>query len=186
MIDNSDLLKKVAERKIIRDQLYSDWWNSLSPSRQSAYHNLRTINSDVNAGKPPSKNNNDQVKQAFVTKSAEVTQFILFKCRMLLDLIDQMEDQQGNKITPVGIAIHGTVPVVFVQVGGQETKAGTNLNTVSLVPNFLKDNKQGIIKTSFDPNPFNIPATKPQLFNDSDITTGDWWVDKRFQMTEVD
>jgi len=150
MNEKSDFLKRVEEGIKKRNEAYKAWWEALPEARKNEYTALKVFNSDVERG---------------------AKEYHLKMCRDVLDLISELKPDGENKVVPIGLAIHGTVPVVFVAVGGRD-KRGQNADEV------CKYEKSSVspmhFMATFDTNPFGMMAERHEPIPGMGV---DWRVD---------
>ena len=105
-----DQLKEIAKERVRADEIkFDSWWNKLSEERRTEYGKLRIFSSD----------GGDELK------------YHQRRCRYLLEVISGLKNEEGKMVRPVGLAIHGSYPVVLIQAEGHETPKGESLNVIT-------------------------------------------------------
>lgn len=112
-LDIVKLKEEAARRSEADKQAFNLWWESISQDRQKEYSELSIISSDV-----------------------ENKEYVLRKCRYLLELMSGLESTDRRKFVPVGLAIHGDLPVVYYQAQGHETARWESYKEMTQFPNF--------------------------------------------------
>lgn len=107
-IDITALRAEAQRRSEADKQAFRSWWEGLPQERQKDYDDLKVFSSDN-----------------------ENKEYVLRKCRFALELISSLRSEDGRKVIPVGLAIHGELPVVFIQAQGHETKKWESYNELT-------------------------------------------------------
>lgn len=132
-----------AEMRKRRAEIVKIWWDNLSDEKRDEYEEIRIIGSDEEFSK----------------------ELHLWKCRRLLMLSDKLVNKKGVSACVVkGVAIHGVVPVILVQMEGMETPRHENMNHVEEFSKEVDPHlEQTKYEASFDTAPFGIPAKQKPL-----------------------
>lgn len=136
-----ELMAEVARRTEVDRKAFDAWLANISQERRKKYEELRVFSSDV--------------------KDKE---FVFRKCRFALELVDSLKSDDGRRVLPVGLAIHGTNCVVFIQAEGHETVKGReNFNELVYVP---PDKTGEEVKWFCDVNTdeYGVPTTDAGVF----------------------
>lgn len=138
-----DRLKEIARREEIDLKHFQHWLESMSQKRRESYLDLDLVGSD--------------------NKNKE---YVLRECRFALELIDSMRSDDERKIVSVGIAIHGSCPVVLIQAQGHETISGKeSLNELTEIITFPKEGGENTTYyCSVDTSEYGVPTTDGGLF----------------------
>ena len=150
---DEEFLSRVNEVIETRRQEYRSWWDNLPEERKNVYQNLRVLGSD---------------------ESEKGLNYHLYKCWQLLDIVDRLIDKDEKHVIPKGLSIHGSSPVVLVQIEGQEIPRHQSMNQIwqSEVP--VGGVMTKFSKATFDTTPFGIKSEQPILFSESEIKSQDW------------
>ncbi len=134
-LDIVKLKEEAARRSEADKQAFGLWWNKLSQERQKEYLDLRVFSSDY-----------------------DDKEFVLRKCRYILELMNSLKSADGRRIRPMGLAIHGELPVVFFQAGGHETEVGVSFNSMTHKP-FEKNSEEKFF-SDVDTGEYGIASEK--------------------------
>ena len=130
-----ELLAEATRRREADEKLFQQWMDSLPEERRKKYSELRLIGNELGD-----------------------REYVFRKCRFALELTDTLKSLDGRRVTPVGIAIKGSSPVVLIQAEGHETKAGSdNLKTITHTTE-IKSGGIGWFHCDIDTNEYGLPA----------------------------
>jgi len=115
---------------------YQNWWSNLPETRREEYLKLRTWDSD-------SKGNIESHIQ---------------RCRNVLELISTMESEDHRKIIPLGLAIHGSVPVVFIEPQGHEKPKWESKDEIGQYIDYKTDTPK--FESDINTSEYGLPAKR--------------------------
>lgn len=136
MVDLQEALKRRLEEQ---ETLYQEWLMRLPEEKKLEYLNLKVFGSEYH------------------DKS---TEFHLRRCYRILDKILPMKNANGESVKPVGLAVHGSLPVVYVEVPGRDKRFENKDEVVEYAP---EKDKARRFKATFDTNPFGVASERKNL-----------------------
>lgn len=136
MVDLRDELRRRLEEQ---EAQYQEWLMSLNEETRTAYQALKIFGSEY---------------------QDKTNEFHLKRCYRILDKIALMRDSSGEMVRPVGLAVHGSIPVVYVEVPGRDKRFENKDEVKEYAPEKGKERR---FKATFDTNPFGVASERKNL-----------------------